>query len=163
MVLRIVLSAALVVVGISCGDAPEPRRALPGDILKNEVKLYSQFDEELIIRDFFNDRRDGFFIDVGCAFAMKDSTTYYLEQHLGWTGIGIDALPEYAEGWAASRPNSLFVDYAVTDHSGDTLTFYRASVPTVSSLQSELVERWQGPAPTEIKVTTITLDKLLVV
>lgn len=161
MVLRIVLSAALVVVGISCGEAPEPPRNLPGDILKNEVKLYSQFDEELIIRDFFNDRRDGIFIDVGCAYAIDASTTYYLEQHLGWTGIGIDALPEYAEGWAASRPNSLFVDYAVTDHSGDTLTFYRARVPTVSSLRSEMVERWQGPAPEEIKVTTITLDKLL--
>lgn len=161
MVLRIVLGAALISVGISCSDAPEPARELPGEILKNEIKLYSQFDEELVIRDFFNDQRGGVFLDVGCAYAIKDSTTYYLEQHLGWTGIGVDALPGYGKAWKAARPNSLFVDYAVTDHSGDTLTFYRAATPTVSSLKSEMVERWKGPAPKEIQVTTITLNKLL--
>lgn len=37
----------------------------PADILEKGQKLYSQHDEELIIRHFFDDRRDGFFVDVG--------------------------------------------------------------------------------------------------
>lgn len=54
-----------------------------GDILDSGKKLYSQYDEELIIRDFFNDRRGGVFVDVGCYHYKDISTTYYLEKHLG--------------------------------------------------------------------------------
>ena len=41
---------------IACGEGHR-------DILGTEKKLYSQFDEELIIRDFFQDRRGGVFPD----------------------------------------------------------------------------------------------------
>ncbi len=47
-----------------------------------EQRLYSVFDEELIIRDFFQDRREGFFLDVGCSEPIKGSNTFYLEKHL---------------------------------------------------------------------------------
>jgi len=59
-----------------------------------EKKLYSQFNEELIIRDFFQDRKNGVFLDVGCSKPIENSTTYYLDKHLGWSGIGIGASPE---------------------------------------------------------------------
>ena len=36
-----------------------------------EKRLYSTFDEELIIRDYFQDRRGGFYLDVGCAWAEE--------------------------------------------------------------------------------------------
>ena len=62
-----------------------PRR----DIVGTEKSLYSQSQEEVIVRDFFQDRRDGVFLDVGCASPVTNSNTYYLEHHLGWTGIGI--------------------------------------------------------------------------
>jgi hypothetical protein len=29
---------------------------------------------------------------VGAAHPVRNSTSYYLEKHLGWTGIAIDAL-----------------------------------------------------------------------
>ncbi len=54
-------------------DAMEEERP---SLLESEVKLYSQFDEELIIRDFFEDRRGGFFVDVGAWLPHKSSTTY---------------------------------------------------------------------------------------
>ena len=53
---------------------------------------YSQGEEETLIRAFFKDRTGGFFLDVGASHFQKDSTTYYLEKHLGWRGIAIDAL-----------------------------------------------------------------------
>ncbi len=134
--------------------------ALSGEILDTGTKLYSQFDEELIIRDFFNDMRDGFYLDIGCAWAEKSSTTYYLEKHLGWTGIGVDALDSYAPGWEKLRPNSKFLAYAISDVSGETVTFYEGATPTISSLDKELVERWKGKEPKAVQVQTITLDKL---
>ena len=83
------LALLLAVVALAaCQKAPHR------DILGTEKKLYSQFDEELIIRDFFQDRRGGFFLDVGAADPDVNNTTYYLEKNLGWSGIGVDALPD---------------------------------------------------------------------
>ena len=137
------------------------RPASGGEILTSESKLYSQFDEELIIRDFFGDRRGGFFVDVGCAFPKKNSTTYYLEKHLGWSGIGVDALPRYAQRWKKLRPNSEFVAFAVTDRSGEAVTFWQATVPTVSSLSKKQAANFSRGKVKPIKVGTITLTKLL--
>jgi FkbM family methyltransferase len=136
------------------------------DILATGEKLYSQFDEELVIRDFFQDRRDGFFVDVGCGPPIVHSTTFYLEKHLGWSGIGIDAIAEYAPEWEKKRPRSRFFSFIVTDHSDTLDPFYRSGIEGLSSTQqhrpflgssgSQL--RLEGE---EIQLPTITLDKLL--
>jgi FkbM family methyltransferase len=148
--------------------APETPPAPPapaGDrferLLVSGDKLYSQHDEELIIRHFFRDRKDGFFLDVGCYHYREMSTTFFLEKHLGWSGIGVDALPYLEAEYVEHRPRTRFFNYIVTDHSGTIETFY-ASGP-VSSANKE----WTEESPEvkvekqEIKVRTITLDELL--
>ena len=89
-----------------------------------EKNLYSFWNVELNIRDFFQDRQGGFFVDVGCAWPIKASNTYYLEKHLGWTGIGIDALNDYAAAWKEKRPNSKFFNFLVTKNSEGSGKFY---------------------------------------
>jgi len=131
------------------------------DILRTERKQYSQHDEEVIIRDFFQDSRGGFFVDVGCAWPKKDSNTYYLEAELGWSGIGIDALPEYAQPWSNKRRNSKFFNYAVTDHSGSFETFYRSELPGISALEPRKVFGGREVKSKAFQVPTITLTKLL--
>ena len=132
------------------------------DILNTGVKLYSQKNEELIIRDFFQDRRDGFFLDVGCAWPRRNSTTCFLELHLGWTGIGIDALAQYGDQWVEKRPNTKFVSYAVSDRSGETVTFYQTKWPGNSSLnKDQALKRRTEEEVTPIEVETITLTDLL--
>jgi FkbM family methyltransferase len=129
-----------------------------------EAKRYSTFDEELIIRDFFQDRKGGFFLDVGCAWPIIASNTYYLEEHLGWTGIGIDALQDYAAGWSEKRPNSKFFTFLVTDRSGADGTFFKSQETALSSADFDQASgKAYGDAmePEEIKVPMITLDDLL--
>jgi FkbM family methyltransferase len=130
-----------------------------------EKKRYSVFDEELIIRDFFQDRRGGFYLDVGCAWANKANNTYYLEKHLGWTGIGVDALADYAAGWAEHRPRSRFANYLVTDHAGTEDSFYTSeSSPGLSSTDRGLAAGnlfGDNVETVEVKVPSITLDLLL--
>jgi FkbM family methyltransferase len=123
---------------------------------------YSQAQEELIIRDFFQDRKNGFFLDIGCATPVIDSNTCYLERELGWSGIAVDALPEYAESWKRRRPKSKFFNYLVTDHAESVEPFYRSELRGISSLEKPL----KGPAGKErsfeeIQVPTITLTQLL--
>lgn len=127
-------------------------------------KLYSQNDEELIIRDFFNDRKGGFFLDVGSYHWEELSTTYFLEKYLGWNGIAIDAQAGFAEGYKKYRPKTKFFSYAVTDHSGDTLKLYLTG--GTSSLNPEWYKYFvkkdaDTKPPVAVDVPTITLNDLL--
>ena len=129
-----------------------------------ERSRYSQANEEVIIRDFFDDRRGGFFLDIGSAAPIVDSTTYYLEKHLGWSGIGVDALSDYADGWAQERPRSKFFAFLVTDRSGASGTFYKSPGLGLSSASREQASgKMFGPEmeTTEIQVPMVTLDELL--
>lgn len=144
----------------------EKIRAAPGRTgILTEKSRYSVFDEEVIIRDFFQDRREGFFLDVGCAWAVKGSNTYYLEHHLGWSGIGIDALDLYASEWAERRPRSKFFRFLVTDHSGSDESFYTSEKrPGISSTREALAAGrpfGQNEETRALKVPAITLDALL--
>jgi len=136
-------------------------QAARGSILDG-TPLYSQHKEELIVRDFFADRRKGVFLDVGCASPIKDSNTYYLERHLGWSGIAVDALPEFAPSWLRKRPRSRFFNFYVSDHAGTIEPFYRSPLRGTSSGRKDQ----KGPAGRElpvqkIQVPTTTLDRLL--
>jgi FkbM family methyltransferase len=133
-------------------------------LLLEGKSLYAQEKQELIIRHFFRDRRDGFYVDVGCYRPKRASTTYYLEEHLGWTGIAVDAQEKYGRLWKEVRPNSKFFAYAVTDKSGETVTFHQSGA--ISSTEVENVERWEKIRGREFKVEalelpTITIDDLL--
>ncbi len=134
----------------------------PADILTSGKKLYSQHDEELIIRHFFDDQQGGVFLDVGCWDWKEGSTTLYLEEKLGWSGIGVDAQAEVRAGYETHRPRTKFMNYIVTDHSGAMEKLYVAG--QISSINERHVEQfpgaqWYGPEP--IEVQAITLDALL--
>jgi len=131
------------------------------DILGSEKKLYSQGDEELVIRDFFQDRRGGVFLDVGASQPIDNSTTYYLEKHLGWSGIAIDALVEHQMNWKLTRPRSEYLVYLVTDHSGTQETFYHAKDDALSSVQKDRVFDGRTLEATAVEVESTTLDKVL--
>ncbi len=138
-----------------------PADGLAGKILETEKKLYSQHNEELIIRDFFNDMKNGVFLDIGCNHYMERNNTFYLEKHLAWSGIGIDAIPLYKEGYDQNRPKTKFLHYAVTDHSGTSDPFYVSmSTFDVSSLDPNYVYKY-GPKSVKMMVPTITMDKML--
>jgi FkbM family methyltransferase len=135
--------------------------ASPSSILAGKP-LYSQHNEELIVRDFFGDKRDGVFLDVGCASPIQDSNTYYLEKHLGWSGIAVDALPEFAQPWERKRPRSRFFNFYVSDHADTVEPFYRAAHRGTSSVtKPETGPGGKKMASEEIHVPTTTLTKLL--
>ena len=165
---RLLFGAFLVAIWVACGQGSPD---IPSqNVLETGEKLYSQYDEELIIRDFFGDQRDGFFVDVGC-YDYKDlSTTYYLEKHLGWSGIGVDANDAMRAGYEKHRPRTKFENYAVTDNSGLELSFFlNVGGEGVSSLSRSWIENsihsFFGPDVEpmirEVKVPAITLDDLL--
>jgi hypothetical protein len=124
-------------------------------------KLYSQGDEELLIRDFFHDRRGGFFVDVGASHYKKGSNTFYLEERLGWSGIAIDANGAFAAEYAKYRPRTRFFEYFVGDHEEPARAFYVPdAVDVLASGDLAYVARFDLPVHDEY-VPEVTLDALL--
>lgn len=130
------------------------------DIVGTEKKRYSQKNEELVIRQFFQDRKGGVFLDVGSAWPIRNSNTYYLEKHLGWSGIAVDAVERYAPLYEEKRPGTKFFSYIVTDTEGTKEKFYIApGLPGRSSTDKARLPA--GGGSVEIEVPTTTLDALL--
>ncbi len=122
-------------------------------------KHYSQHTEEWIIRHFYQDKENGVFLDVGANDYKKNSTTYYLDQKLNWTGVAIDALAQFAEAYVEYRPNTQYFTFFVSNRSDEKAKFYVVeSNHRLSSAVLEVVEKREHH---EIEVPTITLNDLL--
>lgn len=121
---------------------------------------FSQFAEEWIIRDFFEDKRDGVFVDVGANDYQRNSTTYYLEAALGWQGLAIDAQREMAEGYRKNRPRTQFFSFFVSDRTDAVAELF---IPANRGLDAtgarEAVD--DGTKLEVREVPTIRLDDLL--
>ena len=43
--------------------------------------------DEYISKFIFNEKKDGFFIELGAVDGITNSNTYYFEKELGWKGL----------------------------------------------------------------------------
>jgi len=130
-------------------------------------KIYSQWNEETLIRHFFNDQRDGFFVDVGAGDCCTESTTYYLASRLGWTGISIDANASVGPEYAVKRKGTKFLSFFVSDTSDEMADyFFVPQVPGISSGDPTHAKKFdfvakKNLAIEEQKIRTVTLNKVL--
>ena len=116
--------------------------------------------EEWLIRDFYQDRRDGVFVDVGANHHQQASNTYYLERSLGWSGIAVEPLTQFEAGYREHRPRTRFRAFFVSDQSDQRAKIYVGDETLVTSQTREFTARWGGQLK-EIEAPTITLTALL--
>ena len=149
------------------GAADLPDHTAPIEVIREAYgpPNYSQGEEETLVRAFFKDRTGGFFLDVGASHFQKDSTTYYLEKHLGWRGIAIDALEEFRSDYERHRKSTQFFAFFVTNRAETAKEFYVYTRDTrISSGSLEQLRGLPRVKDRYIKKTavpTITLDRLL--
>lgn len=121
---------------------------------------HSQGVEEWIVRDYFHDKRDGVFLDVGAFDYQRLSNTYQLEAVLGWSGLAIEPQRQFAPDYARYRPRTTLVSVFASDRSDEHITLH---VPkgreNVASSKKEFTESYARSSPME--VPTATLDDIL--
>ncbi|MEO7272861.1 MAG: FkbM family methyltransferase [Vicinamibacterales bacterium] len=122
---------------------------------------YSEREEEWLIRDYFQDRREGVFVDVGANHYRSASKTYYLESKLGWSGLAIEPQREFADEYRQYRPKTTFLPFFVSDQSNQTARLYlRGRKDQVASSNEAFVQSFGGAK--EVRdVPTMTLDDIL--
>ncbi len=120
---------------------------------------YSRNGEEWIIRDFFQDSRGGVFLDVGANHYMDESNTYYLETQLGWSGVAVEALSEFAEGYRVNRPRTKFVAMFASNVPDTTVSlFVPPSNSLVASSDHQFTVRHGTPGVARsVPTTTLTV------
>lgn len=121
----------------------------------------SRNHEEWIIRDFFQDRRAGVFLDVGANDYRKESNTYFLDAVLGWSGIAVDALAEFGPDYVKHRPRTRFLAMFASDVADSTVQlFVPEANHLVASSNRDFVASQRETAKART-VPTTTLDVVL--
>jgi len=113
---------------------------------------YSQFGEDIILKELLSKKKNGFYVDVGCFHPKKFSNTYALYKK-GWRGINIDMEAHKIELFSLARKKDINVLAAISDQHKD---FYiKANRPyDVFATLSET--KTEGPT-----IRTKTLNEIL--
>lgn len=171
-VIELAMWATLVaVLAVNYTERRVERRLLPflsrgGAELQPLVERYgparnSRYGEEWIIRDFFQDRRGGVFVDVGANHYRRESNTYFLETQLGWSGLAIEPQIKFAADYAAHRPLTRFVRLFVSDVSNRQAVLYVPPNNVVASFDKRFAESESGEVAQAVTANTTTLDDIL--
>lgn len=126
------------------------------------LKSYSQEGEDLILRRHFEDKRKGFYVDVGAHHPFRFSNTYIFYKK-GWCGMNIDAMPGSMEPFNKFRSRDINLEIAVSDKS-EELTYYAFEEPALNSLSRELSEEIRCKRHKILftkKIQTETLESIL--
>ena len=84
---------------------------------------HSQLGQDLQVIKFYNNKEDGFFIEIGASDGLELSNTYLLETKYKWKGICCEPIPKNFEKLVKNRPNSICYKEAVYNQSGLTVSF----------------------------------------
>jgi FkbM family methyltransferase len=99
------------------------------------ANFYSQSGEDIVaFNALCNSRFPRFFVEVGMIDGRRYSNTLVFEE-LGWRGMCVEPLPEYAEMVRANRPGSYVFQAAASDRSDCDATFFADSTAELSGLK----------------------------
>ena len=122
---------------------------------------YTEREEEWLIRDFFQERRGGVFVDIGANHYRDSNKTYYLENHLDWSGLAVEPQREFEQGYKEHRPRTIFRPFFVSDSSNATAKLYISKRSTLTASSDRTFLEQFGSVDEVRDVPTITLTDLL--
>lgn len=101
------------------------------------IRFYGQYGDDYLLWKFFDEKQTGFYVDVGAFDGVHLSNSYSFEQQ-GWTGVCVEAHPDFFEICNNARPQSTCVHAAcVGNDEQDTITFYTEPLGLLSGTSPE--------------------------
>lgn len=167
---ELILVSAVVASGAAwVAHARAKRAPVPYEVHKESQALRDKYgphrnsysEEEWCIRDFFNDKRDGFFVDVGANDYKFTSNTYYLDTVLGWKGLAVEPQKQFEADYIKFRPRTKFLSFFVSDASNQLAKMYVLKKNSLLTSGNQAFTEQNGDKAKEIDVPTITLTDLL--
>jgi hypothetical protein len=104
------------------------------------MRSYSQIAEDLVLMFYLKDEVNKTYIDVGCNDPNRFSNTRLLYE-AGWTGVDIDANPEFALSYLRARPRNSFIS-ALIGTSLQPVNFYFFAESALNTTSVSLADEY---------------------
>ena len=101
--------------------------------INNDIKFKSQYDQDFLVYEYFNGKKNGFFIDIGAHNGEWINNTYIFEK-LGWNGICIEADPDNFELLKNNRKCYTY-NFAIDSENSDSIKFIKSKVDALNVLE----------------------------
>ena len=123
-------------------------------------KSYAMNNEDTAILKYFKDKKNGFYVDVGCYHPIHRNNTHLLHMQ-NWSGVNIDTSQFSIDLFNFMRPKDLNYNCAISDKNKNIKLFYQkelSQLSTIEKCQAESV--FQGEIK-EKEIEAFTLDEIL--
>jgi len=117
-------------------------------------------NEDTAILNYFKDRKNGFYVDVGCYHPIHRNNTHLLHMQ-NWSGVNVDTSQFSIDLFNFMRPKDLNYNCAISDKNENIKLFYQKELSQLSTIekgQAEIV--FQGNIK-EKEIKAFTLDEIL--
>ena len=122
---------------------------------------YSEYAEDMILRDHLSYIKRGFYIDVGCNRPVKGNNTFrfYLQ---GWHGINIDGHEKLIQKYKRLRKKDINLT-AIVSNENKEVVFYVSDTDKVSTISpsQKLKNEGKWDYVKGITMNSITLENIL--
>tara|TARA_B110000971_G_C19927488_1_gene462298 strand:- start:347 stop:1021 length:675 start_codon:yes stop_codon:yes gene_type:complete len=123
-------------------------------------KSYAMDGEDTVVTDYFKDKKNGFYVDVGCYHPIHRNNTYLLHKK-NWNGINIDTSQFSIDLFNYMRPNDHNYNCAISNKNEVIKLFYQKELSQLSTTESVQAEKvFQGNIK-EKKIQASTLNEIL--
>lgn len=122
-------------------------------------ETYSAHKEDLIVKKFFKNKKNGFFVDVGCHHPSRINNTFLL-YGLGWRGVNIDMNKLSIDLFNTCRREDTNLHYAVSEKN-TIINFYTNKNLSLTSslLKNSNFEKRKYKKTIQSKTLTSILEK----
>ena len=117
-------------------------------------------NEDIAVLNYFKNKRNGFYVDVGCYHPIHRNNTYLLHKQ-NWNGINIDTSEFSIDLFNFIRPKDLNYNCAISNKNEIIKLFYQKKLSQLSTTeidQAKIV--FQGDIK-ETEIQAFTLDEIL--
>jgi FkbM family methyltransferase len=123
-------------------------------------KSYAMNNEDTAILNYFKDKKNGFYVDVGCYHPIHRNNTHLLHMQ-NWSGVNIDTSQFSIDLFNFMRPKDLNYNCAISDKNKNIKLFYQKELSQLSTIEKGQAESvFQGEIK-EKEIEAFTLDEIL--
>ena len=93
------------------------------------MQYHSQIGQDKLVLTYLKNKKNGFFLDIGCCYPIQINNTFVLEKDYDWKGISIDIYDfqeSTGETWRSCRNTTHVIDDALKIDYKKLLTDYDA-------------------------------------
>ncbi|MDA7565601.1 FkbM family methyltransferase [Candidatus Pelagibacter sp.] len=123
-------------------------------------KSYAMDNEDTVVLNYFKNKKNGFYVDVGCYHPIHRNNTYLLHKQ-DWSGVNIDISEFSIDLFNHMRPNDLNYNCAISNKNEIIKLFYQKELSQLSTIEIDQAKTvFQGNIK-EKEIQAFTLDKIL--